>query len=103
MTNTGAKDWRALAREHRIDPAEVEVVFARFDAQRRFLAGGRGQPLALDQWFRYYHWEKASEGSQAAPAPSSCSVDSDAVNDACIERPAQFLEVLQAYAADAAA
>ncbi len=99
MTNKTVPDWRALAREHRIDPEEVLLVFARFDAQRQFNDRGRGQPIALGQWFGFYRMEKATEGRQAGPAPSGCSVDSDAVNDACIERPVEFLVVLEAYAA----
>jgi len=99
MVENSTPDWRALAQANRIDPAEVELVFERFDAQRQFSAKGRGEPMALDQWFRFYHMEKASEGQQASPAPSACSVDSDAVNNACIERPAEFLAVLEAYLA----
>jgi hypothetical protein len=91
--------WRDLAREHRIDPDEVRLVFARYDAQRQFHARSRGDPIALGQWFRFYRMEKSTEGSQAGPAASGCSVDSDAVNDACIERPVEFLAVLEAYAA----
>jgi hypothetical protein len=41
--------------------------------------------------------EKASEGVQAGPSPSGCSVDSDAVNNACIVRPGPFLVALKAY------
>jgi hypothetical protein len=99
MVENSSPDWRALAHANRIDPAEVELVFERFDAQRQFAAKGRGEPIALGQWFRFYRMEKASEGQQAAPAPSACSVDSDAVNNACIERPVEFLAVLQAYLA----
>ena len=95
--------WQALARAHRIDPEEVRLVFDRFDAQRRFHAGGAGEPLELARWFRFYRMEKASEGRQAGPAPSGCSIDSDAVNDACIERPVEFLTVLEAYADENAA
>ena len=99
MAAEPATDWKNLARTHRIDPEEVELVFARFDAQRQFLARGQGEAIPLARWFRFYRMEKASEGQQAAPAPSACSVDSDAVNNACIERPVEFLEVLEAYAA----
>jgi len=90
-------DWQSLATEKRIDPDEGRLVFERYDAQRRFNQG-RGTPLALEQWFRFYHLEKSGEGEQSQPAPSGCSVDSDAVNNACISRPADFLLVLRAYA-----
>ena len=94
-----ATDWLALCREEKIDPEEVRLVFARYDAYRRFRRGSVDDSGGLDQWFRFYHMEKASEGEQAGPAPSGCSVDSDAVNNACIKRPAQFLMALQAYLA----
>jgi len=99
MPDLPAPDWRDLARQHRIDPDEVRLVYARYDAQRQFHARGRGEPIALAKWFRFYRLEKSSEGRQAGPAASGCSVDSDAVNDACLERPAEFLVVLEAYAA----
>ena len=98
MPDSSAADWLDLARQFRIDPDEVRMVFARYDARRQFSAAGQGEPIALGQWFRFYRLEKSTEGRQAGPAASGCSVDSDAVNDACIERPAEFLVVLQAYA-----
>ena len=97
MSTASGGDWQSLAHEKRIDPDEVRLVFERYDAQRRFNRG-RGTPLALEQWFRFYHLEKSGEGEQSQPAPSGCSVDSDAVNNACIRRPAEFLQVLKAYA-----
>lgn len=98
MSAKPATDWRQLCRELEVDPGEVEVVFSRFDAYRRFMAGGRGDRISLDQWFRFYHYEKQSEGGQTAgTVPSGCSVDAGAVNDACINRPQDFLAVLRAY------
>jgi hypothetical protein len=90
-------DWLNLCSEQGIDPDEVRLVFDRYDAHRRYTKGNEGDSIALEQWFRFYHMEKASEGEQAGPAPSGCSVDSDAVNNACIKRPGPFLIVLQAY------
>ena len=98
MDATASGDWQQLARSHRIDPDEVRLVFARYDAHRQFAGRSRADIIALEQWFRFYRMEKASEGEQAAPAPSGCSVDSDAVNNACIKRPQEFLQVLQAFA-----
>lgn len=93
-----AANWLDICRSERIDPEEVRLVFARFDASRRYAeGGGREASAALDQWFRFYRMEKASDGEQAGPAPSGCSVDSDAVNNACIKRPTQFLQALHAY------
>lgn len=90
--------WRELCRESGIDPDEVRLVFTRYDAYRKYANSRQAQAITLEQWFRFYRMEKASEGDEAQPAPSGCSVDSDAVNNACIKRPAEFLEVLQAYA-----
>ena len=94
-----ANEWLEICSAQRIDPEEVRLVFARFDAYRRFTGVGADGPDALAQWFRFYHMEKASEGEQAGPAPSGCSVDSDAVNNACIKRPAEFLVALKAFLA----
>lgn len=95
-------DWLNMCSEARIDPDEVRLVFDRYDAYRRYTKGKEGDSIALEQWFRFYRMEKASEGDQAGPSPSGCSVDSDAVNNACIERPGPFLLVLKAYDASRA-
>lgn len=102
MSDPATTDWLALARDYRIDPEAIRLVFSRFDAQRRFHARGRGEPLELARWFRFYRMEKATEGRQAGPVPGGCSVDGAADNDACIDRPGEFLQVLEAYAAQAA-
>ena len=98
MTHETGQVWCDLCRESGIDPEEVRLVFARYDAYRQYTNTQNNRAIALEQWFRFYHMEKASEGDEAQPAPSGCSVDSDAVNNACIKRPAEFLKVLQAYA-----
>ena len=90
-------DWLNLCSAERIDPDEVRLVFDRYDAYRRYTKGKIGDSAVLERWFRFYHMEKASEGDKAGPAPSGCSVDSDAVNNACIKRPGPFLAVLKAY------
>ncbi len=97
MTVRPEAGWLTLCRETGIDPEEVRLVFSRYDAYRRFTADNQGAAITLDQWFRFYHLEKASDGEQTGPAPSGCSVDSDAVNNACIKRPGPFLDVLKAY------
>jgi len=86
-----------MCRQEKIDPDEVRLVFERYEAYRRFTETGAGAAISLDQWFRFYHREKASEGNQAGPAPGGCSADGDAVNNACLQKPAEFLRVLTAY------
>lgn len=86
-----------MCRDDGIDPAEVRLVYARYQAYRRFTEAGRGGAIGIDQWFRFYHREKTSEGIQAGPAPGGCSADGDAVNNACLDKPAAFLRVLTAY------
>ncbi|RMF97972.1 MAG: hypothetical protein D6727_04265 [Gammaproteobacteria bacterium] len=98
MSESAASGWRDLARHRGIDPDEVRLVYTRYAAQHRHAQAGQREPLPLDRWFRFYVLEKSSEGRQAGPAPGACSIGSDAVNDACIERPRAFLEVLAAYA-----
>ena len=100
MKSKTGQVWLELCRQSSIDPEEVRLVFARYDAYRTYTNASRGAVITVDQWFKFYRMEKASEGEQAQPAPSGCSVDSDAVNNACIKRPAEFLQVLQAYAGE---
>jgi hypothetical protein len=97
MKNIDNDDWRGLCREEGIDPAEVRLVYERYDAYRRYTDGGAGDPLGVDQWFRFYYREKTSEGIQAGAVPEGCSADGDAVNNACLAKPAVFLRVLIAY------
>ncbi len=96
MSSENQSPWARLAQQFSIDPDEVRLVHERYAAQRKF-AVAKGGSLPIAQWFRFYHLEKTSEGQQTGPAPSGCSVDSGAVNNACIQRPAEFLQVLQAY------
>ena len=97
MTNSPESDWRALCRQLAIDPVEVRLVHERYEAYRRFNEDGVGDAIPLHQWFRFYHREKTSEGIQAGAPVEGCSADGDAVNNACLERPAEFLRVLLAY------
>jgi len=97
MSAASEQDWIEICRERRIDPEEVRIVFDRYAAYRDFNADRAAAAVSLDQWFRFYHMEKATDGENAGPAPSGCSVDSDAVNNACIKRPGPFLEALKAY------
>lgn len=97
MKNIDSVDWRCLCREEGIDPAEVRLVFERYDAYRRYTERGTGDPIGVDQWFRFYHREKTSEGVQAGAPVAGCSADGDAVNNACLKKPAAFLRALIAY------
>jgi hypothetical protein len=97
MGATTQNDWLSMCRDRRIDPDEVRLVFGRYEAYRDFNQARVDSGISLDQWFRFYHMEKSTDGENAGPAASGCSVDSDAVNNACIRRPGPFLEVLKAY------
>ena len=99
-TDPRAGTWAALARAEGLDPAEVRLVFGRYQAYLRYYqAGCRGEPLALENWFTWYRMETASEAEQNSPTASGCSVDPNARNRGAIERPAAFLKVLAALAA----
>jgi hypothetical protein len=101
MTGSPA-DWAALARDEGLDPAEVRRVLVRYQAYCRYYAeGGRGEPLALEGWFRWYRLETASEG--AGKTSSGCSVGPGAQGPGAISRPEAFLKVLAALAAVEAA
>ncbi len=91
--------WEARARDLRIDPQEVRLVFNRYAARLRYAEQRQIEPIALEQWFRFYHMEKTTEGQQAEAVPGGFPAESDAVDDgACITRPREFLELLRAYA-----
>ena len=89
--------WQQMCATESIDPREVELIHERYAAYRDFTGQGPGNPISLDQWFRFYHLEKNSEGVQAGAPVEGCSADGDAVNQACLERPGVFLAVLKAY------
>ena len=89
--------WLELCRTIEIDPQEVRLIYARYDAYRGFNEKTTGTSLAVEQWFRFYHQEKNSEGLQADVPVKGCSADGTAVNNACLRRPGAFLEVLMAY------
>lgn len=100
MTRSDSPDWQAMCRQQGIEPDEVRLVFARYEAYRRFMgqgAGASGGAISLDRWFRFYYREKTSEGIQAGTPVGGCSADGDAVNNACLRKPAEFLRVLIAY------
>lgn len=86
-----------MCSQANIDPDEVRLVFERYEAYREFTDNGGGGAIQLEQWFRFYHREKSSEGNRAGPAPGGCSADGDAVDNACLQKPAEFLLVLTAY------
>jgi hypothetical protein len=97
-------EWQDLARAEGVDPAEVRLVWSRYQAYRRYYAGeGRGTPLTLETWFDYYRLETASEAGGSAPTASGCSVDPNARNRGAVSRPEAFLKVLAALAAVEAA
>ena len=89
--------WLELCRATGIDPQEVRLIYDRYDAYRGFTVKATGSSLPLEQWFRFYHLEKDSEGLQAGAPVEGCSADGDAVNNACLRHPGVFLEVMQAY------
>jgi len=91
------EQWLELCRAAGIDPQEVQLIYDRYDAYRGFTEETTAVAISLEQWFRFYHLEKSSEGLQAGAAVEGCSADGDAVNNACLRRPGEFLEVLQVY------
>lgn len=97
MTLHAQPDWQALCQQEGIDPAEVRLVFERYAAYRAYTEQTSGDAISLQQWFRFYHAEKSSEGSELEQVPSGCSADGDAVNNACLTHPVRFLKVLTAY------
>lgn len=100
MSQPAPDDWQSLARAEGVDPAEVRLVFGRYQAHVRYHRGERGgEPLPIETWFGFYHREAASEAHQNAPAASGCSVDPGARNRGAVARPEAFLRVLAALVA----
>lgn len=89
--------WQDMCRESGINPDEVRLIHERYAAYRQFTNEGTADQIPLERWFRFYHLEKTSEGIQAGAPSEGCSADGDAVNDACLKRPAEFLRVLLAF------
>jgi hypothetical protein len=81
-----------------VDPAEVGVAASRYRAYRDFYArAGRGEALGVEQWFRWYYVEAASDSDAGKTAsPGGCSVESDSRNRGLMTNPAAFLEILRA-------
>lgn len=90
-------DWQELCRTTDIDPREVKLIYARYDAYRGFTEANTHSSIPLEQWFHFYYQEKNSEGIQTGAPVEGCSADGDAVNHACLLRPAVFLQALKAY------
>jgi len=93
----GADQWLEVCRVNGIDPQEVRLIYARYAAYRGFNEAKTGSSIPLAQWFSFYRLEKGSAGLQVEVPAEGCSADGDAVNDACLQRPAAFLEALKAY------
>jgi len=89
--------WLELCQTSGIDPQEVRLIYERYDAYRGFTEKKTGSAISVEQWFRFYYREKNSEGLQAGAPVEGCSADGDAVNDACLNRPGDFLKVLKAF------
>lgn len=95
MTNIQSTDWRGVCRAQGLDPAEVDMVFARYAAYRDYMSS-RGGALTLADWFRFYRLEKASEsGQQAGGLVGGCSADGEAMQQNLLSNPKGFLEVLR--------
>jgi len=90
-------NWPELCDLAKIDPNEVRLIYERYDAYKGFTVKRVGESISLEQWFRFYILEKNSEGMQAGAPVEGCSADGDAVNNACLKRPGDFLQVLKAY------
>jgi hypothetical protein len=95
--NRVTSHWRSLCVAAGIDPAEVEMVSARFRAYRDYMAS-RGGGLSLAEWFRFYRLEKASEApDQAGGVVSGCSATGEAAPQQLLRNPRGFFEVLEAH------
>lgn len=96
MIETLTEELQSRCRSAGVDPAEVQVAASRYDAYREFYArGGRGEALAVEQWFRWYYAEVSSESAGTNTAsPGGCSVDSDSRNRGLMTNPGAFLELL---------
>lgn len=89
--------WRAHCRGAGIDPAEVEMVAARYRAYRDFMKT-HGDGLSLEGWFRFYRMEKESESpDQKGGVVGGCSATGEAVAQNVLSSPAEFLAILKEH------
>ncbi len=96
MGGKESSDWHGECREAGIDPAEVQRVARHYRAYRQYTESVKSDALPLEQWFRWYHIEKASENQNPGVAPADCSVDSHALGNSLISHPDIFLRLLEA-------
>jgi hypothetical protein len=89
-------DWQADCRRQGIDPVEVEMVSSRYAAYRAYM-DPRGGGLGLEEWFRFYRLEKASETGAQAGLVSGCSATGEGNVQNCLTSPAPFLELLKEH------
>lgn len=72
----------------------------RYEAYRRYYKGAqRAAPLSLEDWFRYYRIEVATESSSQTPLADGCSIEHGATHRGAIRNPAAFLRMLAALEA----
>jgi hypothetical protein len=72
------------------------MVWSRYQAYRRYYDDARrASPLSLEEWFKWYRMEAASEADTQTASPGGCSVDSDARNRGSVTNPKAVLEVLR--------
>jgi hypothetical protein len=101
MSTRREPDWTTLCAGAGVDPTEIRMVWARYQAYQRFYEEGRRQtPLSLEDWFKWYRMEVASETDSRTASPGGCSVDSDARNQGSVRNPGAVLDVLRQLSRD---
>lgn len=95
--NTQEKDvWLGECKKFRVDPDEIEIVAARYDSYRKYTQSAEGEVLPIENWFHWYHVERASESQNLGAAPDGCSVDNQSLGNSLIRQPGVFLKLLAA-------
>lgn len=94
------EQWSEWCQSQGVNPAEVRLIFWRYNAYRSFYARNpQAEALSLEDWFTFFHTEALSEADQSTPAASECSVDPNARSRGAVTQPKRFFQALKRFVA----
>lgn len=99
MNDSQRQAWREGCTAAQVDPDIVEHTATNYLAYRDFAANQKRGPIPLNEWFRWYAIENASELSAEKVRVVGCSVDESSVRPATPNYQRAIYEQLVAYVA----
>jgi hypothetical protein len=91
--------WLNDCRSAGVDPLVIEHTARNYLAHREHQQRVGGQPLPLQQWFKFYALENAAELSAETMKVEGCSVDEKSVRPPTANYQAAIYQLLQRYLA----